>query len=142
MAERTDLEIVNRIRELAATDFFGFESTDLLTCLPYDKAKEFLKPETTEEKWKEVFTPRDRESVLKRMEEYMSFAWEKANNCRGLSAARSMNHYSAWVWLLGDDLGNLNDYEYYGKDNLVKICQKYGWDHHQWDDGIRTNTSD
>ena len=50
-----------------------------------------------------------------------------------------MCHYMAWVWLAGDDLGDLTDYQYYGKDNLVKICDHYGWDSSQWDDGERTN---
>jgi hypothetical protein len=33
----------------------------------------------------------------------------------------------AWVWLLGDEavnhFGDLEDYEYYGKDNLVKAVE-------------------
>lgn len=87
----------------------------------------------------EILSPRDRESILNEMLDYMSFAFEKANNFRGISASRSMSHYSAWTWLIGDDFGNLLDYEYYGKDNLVEICEKYGWDHSQWDDGVRLN---
>ncbi len=31
------------------------------------------------------------------------------------------------------------DYEFYGKDNLVRICDLYGWDSSQWDDGRRVN---
>lgn len=73
------------------------------------------------------------------MLDYMEFAWDKANNGRGISAMRSMHHYMAWTWMLGDDLGNLLDYQYYGKDNLVKICKHYGWDHAKWDDGVRRN---
>ena len=134
---RTDQEIIDRINARKEVDFFGFELTDLLIRLPFELAKPFLNPDFKGEDWK--VQPRDRDSVLKEMLEYMPFAWDKASNCRGLSASRSMCHYMAWVWLAGDDLGNLTEYEFYGKDNLVKICQHYGWDSSQWDDGERHN---
>ena len=134
---RTDQEIIDRINARKEADFFGFELTDLLIRLPFELAKPFLNPDVKGEDWK--VQPRDRDSVLKEMLEYMPFAWDKANNCRGLSAVRSMCHYMAWIWLAGDDLGDLTDYQYYGKDNLVKICDHYGWDSSQWDDGERTN---
>jgi hypothetical protein len=144
---RTDDEIVARIRELMADqfkDFFGFESSDLIATLPLDVARQFLKApeegddEIAEEDWEQH--PRDREGVLADMLDYMPFAWDKVNNCRGLSAGRSMSHYSAWSWLIREDFGDLTDYEFYGKPNLIKICEHFGWDHTQWDDGVRTNT--
>ena len=33
----------------------------------------------------------------------MTFAWDKANNERNLSAGRSINHFEVWLWLLGDE---------------------------------------
>lgn len=135
--ERTDDEIISRIEQLKETDFFGFQTTDLIVRLPFDKAKPYLKPEVQESEWTPA--PRDRASVIAEMLQYMPFAWEKANDCRGLSAGRSMAHYSAWTWLCGDDLGDLERYSFYGKDNLVRICKHYGWDAGQWDDGIRSN---
>lgn len=135
---RTDEEILARINERKRADFFGFETSDLIIRLPFDKAKQFLKPEAVEDKWEVM--PRDRESLLKEMEGYMAFAWEKAKDCRGISASRSMSHFQAWIWLAGDDLGDLQDYEFYGKDNLRKICEHYGWDASQWDDGVRVNS--
>jgi hypothetical protein len=135
---RTDEEILARIEERKNIDWMGFESNDLIIRLPFDKVKHLLTPEATEADWQPA--PRDRDSLIAVMREYMPFAWEKANDCRGISAGRSMHHYMAWTWLAGDDLGELLSYEFYGKDNLVKICQHYGWDHTQWDDGIRTNT--
>lgn len=134
---REDKEILDRIRNLDEFDILGFQTSDLILRLPFDLAKEFLKPEAKEEEWKQY--PRDRESLIKEMLEYMPFAWEKANNDRGISAARSMAHYNSWIWLVGDDLGDMNDYQFYGKDNLVNICDHYGWDSSQWDDGIRHN---
>lgn len=134
---RTDEEILLRIIERKEKDFFGFEISDLIQRLPFEKAKSFLKPETKDSYWTPL--PRDRESVLKEMLDYMPFAWDKANNCRGLSAGRTMSHYMAWTWLIGDDLGDLTTYQYYGKDHLVLICKHYGLDASQWDDGIREN---
>ena len=94
-----------------------------------------LKDGATAEDWQEVEPNTDH--LLGAIEEYMPFAWDKANNCRGLSADRSVSHMKAWLWLLGDDLGEKLDgiYCFYGKPCLRVICEKYGWDWRQWDDG-------
>jgi len=138
---RSQEEIVEQIHHLNDNedDFFGHKRSDLLGYLDFEHAKQFLKPEATKDQWD--FIPSDRESILKQMEEYMSFAWDKANNCRGLSAARSMDHYTAWIWMLNDDehFDELDEYQFYGKDNLRKICDHYGWNADLWDDGTREN---
>lgn len=138
----TEDEIVERIRSLKQ-DFFGFQTNDLLLYLSYEKAKEFLKPEVTAAQWAEIHQPISREKLLKEMEEYMDFAWEKAKNCRGLSAGRSIDHYMAWTFLAGDrDLTEALavPYQHYGKDHLVMICKHYGWDPERWDDHRRVNS--
>ena len=137
---RTDTEILERIKAVEANDWMGTQRSDLILTLPYGLAKPWLEAEVTEETWKPE--SRERKDVIERMREYMPFAWEKANNFRGISAGRSMDHYTSWVWLAGDDLGDLTDYEYYGKDNLVRICNKYGFDYADLDDGIRSNSED
>lgn len=134
---RTDEEILERIKEKKETDFFGFETSDLIVVLSLEHVKPFLKDPSKNKDWKA--DPRDRESIIKKIKDYMPFAWEKANDERGLSAGRSMAHFNSWVWLAGDDLGDLNEYKFYGKDNLVRICELYGLDHSKWDDGIRSN---
>lgn len=134
---RTDAEIVKRIAERLPVDVMGFEMYDLARCLPFHTAAALLPATYTEDEWTQL--PRDRDSVVAQMLEYMPFAWEKANDCKGLSAGRTMAHFAAWVWLAGDDLGELTEYEFYGKDNLVRICNHYGWDSSKWDDVIRTN---
>ena len=134
---RTDDEIIARITEREGDDWLGTEVSDLIVRLPFDKAKQWLKPEATEAEWEQ--SARDRDSVLKEMADYMPFAWDKANNGRGISAGRSMSHYMAWTWLAGDDFGDLGEYEFYGKDNLRRICEHYGWNADQWDDGERHN---
>ena len=139
---RTQEEIVAKIEEVKKTDFFGAKTGDLIGFLDFEHAKPYLKPDTTPDQWEQ--SPLTREAVLKEMEDYMEFAWDKANGFRGLSASRSMDHYSTWIWLLGDEdkLGDLSDYQYYGKDNLVKICEHYGWDSSKWDDGVRANSEE
>lgn len=134
---RTDAEILARLDEIQERDFFGAESDDLVVRLPFNLASSFIMDTLKESDW--VQLPRDRDSVMKEMLDYMPFAWEKANNYRGLSAARSLSHYTSWVWLCGDDLGDLLHYEFYGKDHLVRICKHYGWDASKWDDGVRLN---
>ena len=130
---RTNDEILARIEAVKANDWMGTQISDLVVRLPFAKALPYLKPEVKEDDWEVM--PRDRETVLAEMLDYMPFAWDKANNERGVSASRSMNHYSAWVWLAGDDLGDLTQYQFYGKDNLRRICKHYGWDVSQWENG-------
>ena len=134
---RTDDEILARIDFIKSRDSSGFESRDLVTCLDFQTAKREFDVNAEESAWEVV--SREPVDVIARMRDYMPFAWDKANNRRGLSAGRSMSHYSAWTWLAGDNLGNLLDYEFYGKDKLVLICNHYGWDSSKWDDGVRTN---
>lgn len=139
---RTQDEILARIEEIKRRDFLGFETDDLIGYLDFEHAKPFLKPETTPDQWQPDST--DPDEIKAQMLDYMPFAWEKANNFRGISASRSMSHYSAWMWMTGDleKVGDLHDYEYYGKDNLAAICELYGWDSGQWDDGVRANSEE
>lgn len=135
---RTQQEILQRIRERENDDFFGYERSDLVDYLEYENAKPFLNDTTTKESWGKE----PRKSPKDVMIEYMPFAWDKANNFRGLSASRSMSHYISWLWLDGDDelWKTLEDYEFYGKPQLVKICGYLGLDSSKWDDGVRLNS--
>ena len=78
-----------------------------------------------------------RENVIKYMQDYMSFAWEKANDKRGISANRSIDHFKGWLWLLEDEEGIEYlkvSYAPYGKPGLTYICKKYGFkDEHNGD---------
>lgn len=141
MIMRTDEEILARIKEIEKSDLFGFQTNDLLEVLPWELAKPFLRAEATLEGW--VQLDHNDESVKQRMLDYMPFAWEKASDCRGLSAMRSIEHFCAWLWLLGDPLADtlLDIYSWYGKPCLVAICDRYGWNWTNWDDG-RWRTSE
>lgn len=135
---RTQEEILARIEEVASRDWLGTQRESLIGVLTFANAKQFLKPEVTNDQWE----LNNDDAVRKEAIEYMEFAWDKANNCRGISAGRSLDHYTAWLWLLGDDdlWPTLEDYEHYGKPQLRKICEYFGLDADQWDDDIRVNS--
>ena len=138
---RTQEEIVARIEQRKDKDPLGFELPYYLSRLGYEHAKPYLKPETTKEEWDEV--QEGFENIRQEMIDYMPFAWEKANNKRGISASRSIHHYIAWLWLEGewpdDEIDALENYSYYGKDELRKICEYLGLDPDKFDDSIREN---
>lgn len=135
---KTQDEIMARIRTRKKHDFFGFEVLEYINYLDYAYAKEFLKDGVTEEQWEKV-----REEVkppAEAIKDYMPFAWDKANNCRGISAGRSMMHMIAWLWLDGKDWAKeFKDYEYYGKPHLVRICKEYNIDWQALDDDLWRN---
>lgn len=67
------------------------------------------------------------------MLDYMPFALGKAQDHRGLSASRSIDHFRAWLWMLSDDetLGFCDveeNYTNYGAPILREICENYGFD--------------
>jgi hypothetical protein len=129
---RTTAEILAKFEK--ADDMLGIVKSDLLDYLPFEYAKPFLKDGTTVEEWDEARPECTDETVKAKMLDYMPFAWEKANSERGISAMRSMLHYSAWLWLIGDDelSAAVETYNDYGKPHLRTICKKYGWDWKQW----------
>ena len=136
---RTTKQIIARIKKLKNQDFFGFQRNNLLRYLTFEDAKPFLKDGTTAEQWTHHALTDD--AVLEQLRSYMPFAWDKANNCRGLSASRSVDHMKTLLWLLGDPLGEKLDdiYEYYGKPCLAAVCEKYGIDWRALDNDCWTN---
>lgn len=135
---RTEQEILARIEEIKERDWLGFERGDLISALSFDAAKPFLKPEATAEGWVRLDDP------MVAIKEYMAFAWDKANNCRGLSAGRSMTHMLAWLWLAEENefvsRMDLEDYSHYGKPQLRAICEHFEIDWRQYDDGRWANS--
>lgn len=128
---RTQQEIIERYNQRKAGDMLGFESDQYLSYLDYEHVKPYLKKGAAKEEW--VFL--SLREITNRMKAYMSFAWDKANNCRGISANRSIQHYIAWIWLSGNDefaekidQAFENNYHHYGKPILEQICNHYGWD--------------
>ena len=139
---RTQKEILARIKEIENDDFFGATREDLVEFLAYDNAKKFLNDKATPQKWAKLQKPATRQVIIDSIANYMPFAWDKANACRGLSANRSIDHMRAYLWMLDDgSLEKMEDitYEHYGKELLIFVCDHVGLDWKQWDDGVRTN---
>jgi len=126
---RTQEEVIERINEV--DDFFGFEQRDLIQFLDFEHAQEFFKEEFVEqvkqgkEKWE---TTDAKKTIL----EYLPFAYQKAEDERGLSAGRSMKHFRAWIWF--DDpeffekvLPLIDNYTDYGIPALDAISEHYGF---------------
>lgn len=123
---RTQDEILKRFKACSEYDFFGFESNEYLRAMTKESLEslrgDFLKEDADLSKFEADLI--DAVSIRNQCIEYMFFAWEKANDGRGISASRSLAHYKAWLWLLGEDsFDDITDYQYYGKDNLIKICE-------------------
>ena len=137
---RTQEEIVERCRAKSA-EFLSFEPEVLLDYLDYAHAKEFLEPEVTEEQWagldhgaggnapshKRILVESD---IPEQMAGYMSFAWGKVEDHRGISAGRSIEKLKALAWLLGDDetvtfAEDSSNYPQYGAPILKCLCQRY-----------------
>lgn len=144
---RTAEQILARIEERKTEDFLGFETSHLVVLLPFEQAKPYLKEGVQENNWLPVTL--DVKEVRREMEAYLSFAWEKANNCRGLSAGRSISHYSAWLWLLDDQekwpdavIDLMHNYQFYGKAWLARITKYLGFDPAKFDNGAWKNSED
>jgi hypothetical protein len=138
---RSQDTILERFKQSRKTDVFGFECSEYLIYLDYVHAKPFLKDGVTE------WATEDLSKVRDKIIDYLPFAWEKANSCRGLSANRSVMHFVAWVWLDENPLSEWLDrwednYEFYGKPILEKISEAYGFDWKSVDNGRRQNNED
>ncbi len=127
---RTQTDILKRIEELKASDFFGFESSDLVDALEYEHAKPYLKEGCTKEDWDKDRPPYSVEGARNKIRDYLEFAWGKANDERGISAERSQAHFRAWMWLACDDemmsRVKATGYAPYGKPKLKVIEEHYG----------------
>jgi hypothetical protein len=141
---KTQEEIITKIKLLEddRSDFFGFIRGELIMFLDFEHAKPFLKEGVKPESWEPNLSTDD--GVKARILDYMPFAWGKANDCRGLSAGRSLNHMQAWLWMLGEEAAadQIDNYSHYGKPQLRAICEHFGWDWRQWDDGEWRNDED
>lgn len=131
MIIRTTDEILKKIDEGFKNDFFGFGVSDIIMALPFDCAKQFLEEEFLNKPEAEEIYEKDRlktkKDVLDRMEDYLPFAYDKAEDKRGLSADRSIQHYIAWAWLIDDEFYKWLENEYetnyhsYGLHILRKV---------------------
>ena len=138
---RTQDELIARIEATKGTDFLDWERLQYIRFSDFEHAKPFLKEGVTAKQW----IPDDMTQIKDIMVDYMAFAWDKANGCRGLSTCRSIYHYVAWLWVDASEEAivlskTIKNYDYYGKPQLTQICKYLGIDVSQYDNGIRGNT--
>lgn len=125
---RTEQEIYEYYKQNRENDMMGFSAEVLLPYLSPDLVKEFLKPDADLSKW--VQLELSEKAILEEMKNYMEFAWTKVINHRGISASRSVEKMSMWLFILGDDVmvefcQDDKNYMNYGAPVLKKICEKY-----------------
>jgi hypothetical protein len=95
---RSLVEIVEKIKVLnSIEDYFGAERSELVQALPFEEAKPWLAENAEKADWTAA-TATD-ELVRTSAAEYLRFAIGKAENHRGISASRSIDHFRGWVWL-------------------------------------------
>lgn len=129
---KTDSEICERIGAITEEDGFGFERQLLVTYLGFEAARPYLREGLSKEDWEPHWREPNEENVRKDMLDYLPFAWEKANGCRGISAIRSLLKFRAWIWFLGEDdlyeeiMGG--DYQWYGKPQLILVSKLVDFD--------------
>lgn len=130
---KTQKEILAEIKNLekSGTDPLGTSRSDLIDFLTFTHAKPFLTKGTTKAEWDRDKATFDHDFIVEKIKEYLPFAFTKAQQERGLSALRSLNHFYAWMFII-EDLENFDDllvYENYGIDHLIAIAEFYGVDH-------------
>jgi len=74
--------------------------------------------------------PLTRMAVEEKMLDYLSFAFDKAIDHRGISAQRSISKMGAWLWILDEEellvfIRDHNNFINYGMPILKKIAQKF-----------------
>ena len=128
-------ELTKTIEEVAEhiklkSGFFDFTFDALVEFTTFDALKALGLLKEDAEPWDTTKdAPRTREGVVEVMRDYMSFAWEKCRDHRGLSASRSVNRFEAWLWILDEPLDVEEvGYANYGAPFLMAICEKYGFD--------------
>lgn len=121
---RTQDEILARIRSIDSDDVFGFSREVLLTALDYEHVKPYLKDGLTAADW----PSNDIEGDAR---EYLEFAVGKIIGHRGISAERSVSKLAEYAWLLGrDDVVDAMgaaDYAQYGAPKVKAFADGLGW---------------
>lgn len=125
---RTPEEIVAFYETKKSDDWLGVMGSDILIYVPKPLVTPYLKSPDVE--WDaQLLTD---ETILDTMRDYMPFAIGKAEDERGISAGRSIQHFQAWLFLIGDDemlafAEDDDNYDPYGKPILRAIAAKYGF---------------
>lgn len=133
MSVPTKEQITERFKKKIEKDVTGlwyeFNGKLLVPYLSFEYLRnDFVKADVTDKKIREFMEDVDKGEILKEAKDYLSFAWDKCNNERGISANRSIDHYIEWFWLAGEyDFSAKissefeNNYHSYGRKILEMI---------------------
>jgi hypothetical protein len=124
-------EIKEQIKE-NSKKIIDFSNEVLYYYMPFEEVKkdfndDFVKKvETGKETWNQIT---DVKEAAQDFVDYMNFAWSKAMDQRGLSASRSIDKLSTWLWLMGrDDLVQIitddSLYNPYGAPALIEVSKR------------------
>jgi hypothetical protein len=125
---RTQDEIVARIEDATDEDMFGFRREVLVDALDFEHAKPFLIAGATAEEWEEARVD-DFDAAAR---SYYTFALEKIEGHRGISANRSVEKLTEFAWLLGRDdvvaAMEAAEYPQYGAPKVAAFAAGFGLD--------------
>jgi hypothetical protein len=114
-------------------DVLGLAGGDLVGRLSFDfaKSKGIVKEGVEREEWERGTLDTSVEGIKREMVRYLSFAWDKTLDHRGISANRSILHIKNWLWLIGDEEAlrfaeSRGNYAQYGAPILKYVGNKYG----------------
>ena len=68
------------------------------------------------------------------MKEDNDFGFEKALNKRGISSGLQYSSVKLWLWILEDELQNMEEYAQYGLPLFKAVALKYGFENKIGDD--------
>lgn len=125
---RSTEEILARIAEHRASDrIFDFRAETLAEALPSSALDTAGFCTTTPEEWDEARLDTD-DKIRVAAIEYLTFAFDKAKDHRGLSANRSVDRMGEYLWLLGLDTTKFHaaDYAQYGVPKLAAAAEALG----------------
>lgn len=121
---RTVDEVLARLKLVKSSDTFGFASEVLIRygMSGADAERAGYAP-------LEPWPPPSHEALQAETLGYLAFAWDKALNHRGLSASRSVQKMTEFLWLLGHDADVLLSdvaYPQYGAPILKRCAEVLG----------------
>ncbi len=127
---RTTTEIMERYRSKSDSDIFRHVAEILWPYLSANDVAVFMRPDADLSDWEQCELIDD--TIRDNMQDYMTFAWDKATGHRGLSASRSIDKFAEQLWLLGDEklvafAETVGKYAQSGVPVLKRICEQYGF---------------
>lgn len=130
---KTQIQIeaeVQRLIDPTRPSELPWRAETLTEFLPFEKVRGFLPENAEPADW--VHLTLDRGTVVKEMENYMTFAWGKVHTHMGLPASRSIERMLGWLWILEDFelvafAEDPKNFPQYGAPILRKICERYGF---------------